>query len=48
MEKVEAAVKEAFGPLNPREDVSFERLAGLVVQVRKTIEGATEEERRCV
>ena len=46
MEKVEVAVKEVFGPLNPREDISFERLSTLVVEVRKKAEGATEEDRR--
>jgi peroxin-3 len=46
MEKVNAAVKEVFGPINPREDVSFEKLSSLVVEVRKKVEGVTEEERR--
>ena len=46
MEKVEAAVKEVFGPLNPREDISFEKLSSLLVEVRKKVEGSTEEERR--
>ena len=46
MEKVEAAVKVVFGPLNPREDITFERLSSLVVEVRKMVEGATEEDRR--
>ena len=46
MEKVEVAVKEVFGPLNPREDVSLERLSSLIVEVRKKVEGTTEEERR--
>ncbi|MCJ1394689.1 peroxin [Xylographa bjoerkii] len=46
MKKVEAAVKEVFGPLNPREDVSLERLSSLIVEVRKKVEGTTEEERR--
>ena len=46
MEKVESAVKEVFGPLNPREDVSLERLSGLILDVRRKVEGATPEERR--
>ncbi|MCJ1337470.1 peroxin [Bachmanniomyces sp. S44760] len=45
-EKVEAAVKDTFGPLNPREDVSFEHLSALTVEVRRKVEGSTEEERR--
>ncbi|MCJ1282975.1 peroxin [Xylographa opegraphella] len=46
MVKVEATVKEVFGPLNPREDISLERLSSLIVEVRKKVEGTTEEERR--
>lgn len=46
MKKVEAAVTEVFGPLNPREDISLERISHLIVEVRKKVEGATEEERR--
>lgn len=43
--KVEQAVKEVFGPVNPREDVSLERLSALILEVRKKVEGATEHER---
>ena len=46
MERVMAAVKEVFGPVNIREDITLERLADLIMQVRRKIEGATEEERR--
>jgi peroxin-3 len=46
MGKVEAAVQKAFGPINPREDVTFERLSELVIEVRKHVEGETEEARR--
>ncbi|KAL1853779.1 peroxin [Paecilomyces lecythidis] len=46
MEKVHAAVKETFGPVNPREDITIGKLSELTLQVRKKIEGATEEERR--
>lgn len=46
MARVMAAVKEVFGPVNIREDISLERLADLVMQVRRKIEGATEGERR--
>ncbi|KAG5207283.1 Peroxisomal biogenesis factor [Trichophyton interdigitale] len=46
MEKVEEAVVEVFGPLNPREDITQERLSELTLQVRKKVEGATSEERR--
>jgi peroxin-3 len=44
--KVTAAVKEVFGSLNPREEITLEKLSELTLEVRKKIEGATEEERR--
>jgi dihydrofolate reductase len=46
VEKVTAAVKDVFGPINPREDMTLERLSQLILQVRKKVEGATEIERR--
>ncbi|GME29045.1 peroxisomal membrane protein [Neofusicoccum parvum] len=46
MEKVLSAVKDVFGPLNPREEITLERLSELTLEVRKKVEGATEEERR--
>jgi peroxin-3 len=46
MTKVEAAVKEVFGPLSPREDITLEKFSELVQEVRKKIEGSTETERR--
>ncbi|KAF2114761.1 Peroxin-3 [Lophiotrema nucula] len=46
MHKVSAAVKEVFGSLNPREEITLERLSELTLEVRKKVEGATEEERR--
>ena len=46
MEKVTTAVKEIFGPLNPREDITLEKLSELTVLVRKRVEGFTEEERK--
>ncbi|KLJ06649.1 hypothetical protein EMPG_17861 [Blastomyces silverae] len=46
MEKVKEAVEEVFGPVNPREDITQERLSELTLAVRKKVEGATEEERR--
>ncbi|KAH9828326.1 peroxisomal biogenesis factor 3-like [Teratosphaeria destructans] len=45
MERVMAAVKEVFGQVNIREDLTLERLADLIMQVRRKVEGATEEER---
>lgn len=45
MEKVRTAVIEVFGPLNPREDITLAKLSDLTLQVRKKVEGATEEER---
>lgn len=46
MEKVLSAVMDVFGPLNPREEITLERLSELTLEVRKKVEGATEEERR--
>ncbi|KAH7051218.1 Peroxin-3 [Macrophomina phaseolina] len=46
MEKVLSAVMDVFGPLNPREEITLEKLSELTLEVRKKIEGATEEERR--
>ncbi|KAF2128700.1 Peroxin-3 [Dothidotthia symphoricarpi CBS 119687] len=46
IEKVQAAVTEVFGLLNPREEISLEKLSELTLEVRKRVEGATEAERR--
>jgi peroxin-3 len=45
--KVRVAVKDVFGLLNPREEITLEKLSELTLEVRKRVEGATEEERRC-
>lgn len=45
MQNVRAAVEEVFGGISPNEGLSAERLGELCVQVRKKIEGATEQER---
>ena len=46
VERVQPAVEEAFGSLNPREDISMSKLSELTLQVRKKVEGDTEDERR--
>lgn len=46
MARVEAAVNHVFGPVNPREDITLERLSHLILDVRKQVEGATEVERK--
>ncbi|EAT77293.1 hypothetical protein HBH56_186220 [Parastagonospora nodorum] len=46
IDKVRVAVKDVFGSLNPREEITLERLSELTLEVRKRVEGATEEERR--
>jgi hypothetical protein len=46
IEKVRVAVKDVFGLVNPREEMTLERLSELTLEVRKRVEGATEEERR--
>lgn len=46
MEKVRTAVIEVFGSVNPRDDITLSRFAELILEVRKKVEGATDEERR--
>ncbi|KAF2275281.1 peroxin 3 [Westerdykella ornata] len=46
MHKVQEAVKEVFGAVNPRDEMTLEQLSNLTLEVRKKVEGATEEERR--
>ncbi len=46
MLKVETAVKEVFGALSIRDDVSMQRFSELTLEVRKKVEGATEAERQ--
>ncbi|KAI1928300.1 peroxin [Ophidiomyces ophidiicola] len=46
MEEVEVAVKAVFGEMNPREDMSHEKLSQLTLAVRKRVEGNTSEERQ--
>lgn len=46
MGKVTATVTEVFGSLNPREEITLEKLSELTLEVRKRVEGGTEEERR--
>ena len=45
MTREEAAVVEVFGPINPREELTFQRLAELLLETRKKIEGASGQER---
>ena len=46
MMKVEAAVKEIFGPLKPTEHLRLDDLSALILDVRRRVEGSTVEERR--
>jgi len=39
MSVVEVSVKQVFGPLNPRDDISMAQLRDLTMQIRKTVEG---------
>lgn len=48
MENVRVAVEEVFGPLNPRDDITLNKLSELMLDVRKRVEGATEEDRKYV
>ncbi|KAK1986823.1 peroxin-3 [Colletotrichum cereale] len=45
-QRVEAAVRQVFGQLSPRDLLSFEQFSELTLAVRKIVEGATPEERR--
>ncbi|KAF3926001.1 hypothetical protein ABW20_dc0107734 [Dactylellina cionopaga] len=36
---VEVSVKQVFGPLNPRDDISMSQLRDLTMQIRQTVEG---------
>jgi len=46
MLKVQGAVKEVFGPLSPRDDITLEKFAELTLEVRKRVEGVTEADRQ--
>jgi peroxin-3 len=46
MLKVETAVKEVFGSMSPRDDVTMQRFSELTLEVRKKVEGATESDRQ--
>lgn len=46
MDRVMGVVKEVFGGVNIREDMTLERLADLIMQCRRKIEGETEQDRR--
>ncbi|CAG7919274.1 unnamed protein product [Penicillium olsonii] len=46
VERVQTAVEEVFGPLNPREDISLAKLSELTLEIRRKVEGRTEDERR--
>ncbi|KAL1888174.1 peroxin [Ceratocystis pirilliformis] len=46
MQRVESAVRQVFGPLSPRDFLSFDKLAEHILAVRKLVEGASPEERR--
>jgi peroxin-3 len=46
MLKVQAAVEEVFDSLSPRDDITLEQFSKLTLEVRKKIEGATEEDRQ--
>jgi peroxin-3 len=46
MLKVEAAVKDVFSTLSPRDDVTMQRFSELTLEVRKRVEGVTELDRQ--
>ena len=46
MLKVKTAVEEVFGPLSPRDDLTLQRFSEMTIEVRKKVEGATDQERQ--
>jgi len=46
MLKVEAAVKDVFGPVELREDLTLQRFSELTLEVRKKVEGETDADRK--
>ncbi|KAG0648520.1 Peroxin-3 [Hyphodiscus hymeniophilus] len=46
MLKVEAAVKDVFSALSPRDDITMQKFSELTLEVRKRVEGATELDRQ--
>jgi len=46
MQKVEQATKRAFGPLKPNDSISFAKLSELIMEVRETVEGTTDADRK--
>ncbi|KAF2756119.1 peroxin-3 [Pseudovirgaria hyperparasitica] len=46
LNKVQTAVKETFSTVSPREDLTLAKLSQLTLEVRRKVEGSTEEERR--
>ncbi|KAI9746506.1 MAG: peroxin [Claussenomyces sp. TS43310] len=45
MVKVQAAVKDVFSTLSPRDDITMERFSEMTLEVRKKVEGATQADR---
>lgn len=45
MNKVRTAVEEVFGNISPNEGITQQRLSDLVLEVRKKVEGQTEQDR---
>lgn len=46
MEEVQSAVVHVFGPVNPTEEIQFEQLSSLILNVRRRVEGETPEKRK--
>ncbi|KAH8600805.1 peroxin 3 [Bisporella sp. PMI_857] len=46
MLKVDEAVREVFGSMSPREDVSMQKFSELTLEVRKKVEGTTAADRQ--
>lgn len=46
MEEVQSAIVHVFGPVKPTEEIHFEQLSSLILNVRRRIEGETPEQRK--
>lgn len=46
MEEVQSAVVQVFGPVKTTEEIQFEQLSSLIINVRRRVEGETPEQRK--
>lgn len=46
MEEVQSAIGHVFGPVKTTEEIQFEQLSSLIINVRRRVEGETPEQRK--